>query len=76
MTSQSSNIVVKPPTKLESVSTTASFSVFLAGSIEMGVAIDWQTAITSSAKLANKNICFFNPRRDSWDSSWKQEKVV
>lgn len=45
-------------------------SVFLAGSIEMGSAEDWQTKL---AKELVENRCnVFNPRRKDWDSSWKQ----
>ena len=48
-------------------------SIFLAGSIEMGNAIDWQSEITE--KLSDlENIEIYNPRRDDWDSSWKQEE--
>ena len=46
-------------------------SVFLAGSIEMGKAIDWQTDMGQF--FLNKRYNVFNPRRDDWDSSWKQE---
>tara|TARA_R110000868_G_scaffold76573_5_gene220161 strand:- start:7345 stop:7821 length:477 start_codon:yes stop_codon:yes gene_type:complete len=46
-------------------------SVFLAGSIEQGEAEDWQKEIISL--LSDKPIEFLNPRRDNWDSSWKQE---
>lgn len=45
-------------------------SVFLAGSIEMGAAEDWQTE-TAIALDPEYNV--FNPRRVDWDSSWKQE---
>ena len=45
-------------------------SVFLAGSIEMDKAIDWQ-AECEKALFISHNV--FNPRRESWDSSWKQE---
>lgn len=45
-------------------------SVFLGGSIEMGKAIDWQTQIAKA--LASSDILILNPRRDNWDSSWKQ----
>lgn len=48
-------------------------SVFLAGSIEMGEAEDWQREIIDS--LEDENIMFLNPRRDDWDSTWKQEKT-
>jgi len=45
-------------------------SVFLAGSIEMGQAEDWQTSIEQA--LADLDIVIFNPRRVAWDSSWEQ----
>jgi Nucleoside 2-deoxyribosyltransferase like len=45
-------------------------SIFLAGSIEMDKAIDWQS---DCEKALNANYNVFNPRRESWDSSWKQE---
>lgn len=47
-------------------------SVFLAGSIEMGEAEDWQKEIIDSLK--DEKIIFLNPRREDWDSSWKQDK--
>lgn len=46
-------------------------TVFLAGSIEMGKAERWQERIIR--ELEDEPITFFNPRRDDWDSSWKQE---
>ena len=45
-------------------------SVFLAGSIEMGKAEDWQSEIIDAVKDFNRVI--YNPRRDSWDSTWIQ----
>lgn len=45
-------------------------SVFLGGSIEMGQAEDWQTRLTEM--LADTSLLVLNPRRDDWDSSWKQ----
>ena len=44
--------------------------VFLAGSIEMGAAEDWQDAIT--AVLQDTSALILNPRRDNWDASWLQ----
>lgn len=44
--------------------------IFLAGSIEMGVAENWQTRVTKD--LADYDVVLLNPRRDDWDSSWKQ----
>jgi hypothetical protein len=45
-------------------------NVFLAGSIEMGVAENWQDKIANIFK--EYNITFLNPRRDEWDSTWVQ----
>ena len=45
-------------------------SVFLAGSIEMGLAEDWQAYI--GEWLIKKDFHVFNPRRKDWDSSWIQ----
>jgi len=45
-------------------------SIFLAGSIEMGKAIDWQKEIVDLLKY--EDIIILNPRRDNWDSSWVQ----
>lgn len=47
------------------------FGVFLAGSIEMGKARDWQTELTQSLS-DNEDVVILNPRRDDWDSSWVQ----
>lgn len=44
--------------------------VFLAGSIEMGAAEDWQTKITQ--RLSDSDVIILNPRRNDWDSSWVQ----
>ena len=46
-------------------------TIFLAGSIEMGVAENWQEKV--SEPLSNKGYIIFNPRRDDWDSSWEQK---
>jgi nucleoside 2-deoxyribosyltransferase len=43
-------------------------SVFLAGSIEMGKAENWQNKLVNMFK--NEEIIFFNPRRDTWNSNW------
>lgn len=47
------------------------FSIFLAGSIEMGKAEDWQTAVEK--QLSEYPVDIYNPRRDDWDSSWEQK---
>lgn len=60
--------VIYAPNKIENDGTT----VFLAGSIEMGTAEDWQTRI--AGYLADRDVILFNPRRTDWDSSWVQSK--
>lgn len=46
-------------------------SVFLAGSIDMGKAENWQERLTR--ELSDLPVSVFNPRRDDWDSSWVQD---
>ncbi len=46
-------------------------SIFLAGSIDMGNAVDWQTRV--SEMLSPYDVVILNPRRDDWDSSWVQD---
>lgn len=58
--------VVKAPNNFSLLKPT----VFLAGSIEMGKAADWQTQLTN--ELSHLDITILNPRRDDWDSSWEQ----
>ncbi|EZP84448.1 hypothetical protein BV97_00199 [Novosphingobium resinovorum] len=43
--------------------------VFLGGSIEMGVARDWQADLI--AALADQPAILLNPRRPDWDPAWK-----
>lgn len=45
-------------------------TIFLAGSIEMGEAEDWQAEMIEGLKDDAGTI--LNPRRDDWDSSWEQ----
>jgi hypothetical protein len=45
-------------------------SVFLAGSIEMGAAEDWQAQVAGA--LWDLDILILNPRRDEWDATWAQ----
>lgn len=47
-------------------------AVFLAGSIEMGKAENWQAKFTKA--MEEYNVRILNPRRDDWDSSWEQKK--
>jgi hypothetical protein len=52
---------------------TDKFTVFLAGAIDMGEAEDWQAKVSKA--LSDLDVVVLNPRRDDWDSSWKQEKT-
>ena len=45
--------------------------LFLAGSIEMGKADNWQSRITRKLE-DERDLVILNPRRDDWDSSWEQ----
>lgn len=49
---------------------TSDKTIFLAGSIEMGKAIDWQTKIAEA--LVDSDYTLLNPRRDDWNSDWEQ----
>jgi hypothetical protein len=60
--------VVKPPAPLPLDSRKP--SVFLAGSIEMGLAEDWQAQV--ERVLADLDAVILNPRRDAWDAAWEQ----
>ena len=61
-------IVMKPPAPCDFPADVV--SVFLAGSIEMGTAEDWQSSI--AARLGDMDIVILNPRRDDWDATWRQ----
>jgi len=60
-------VILKPPTPL-AIPVDARV-VFLAGSIEMGAAEDWQTLLTAAL---GDHLVVLNPRRDEWDASWRQ----
>ena len=44
--------------------------IFLAGSIDMGKAVDWQTRLEN--ELAEYDVVICNPRRDNWDPTLTQ----
>ncbi len=60
--------VFKPPMRVDLQDLDPRPSIFLAGSIEMGKAEDWQTQLTNLLT----GVRVFNPRRDDWDPSWTQ----
>jgi hypothetical protein len=45
--------------------------IFLAGSIEMGKAEQWQERIADALSDVG-DLVILNPRRDGWDDSWEQ----
>src|SRR5260370_27949679 len=60
--------VLKPPAPLELASEMR--TVFLAGSIEGGLAEPWQAAVEKA--LRDEDVLILNPRRDAWDDTWEQ----
>lgn len=63
-------MIYTPPQNLALRDRTKQY-VFLAGSIEMGKAEDWQSQ--AAVYFEQKGYGVFNPRRKEWDNSWKQE---
>ncbi len=59
--------VVKPPSR---VVWDDRKTVFLAGTIDNGASIDWQSRVEK--ELDDLDVLILNPRRAEWDSSWKQ----
>lgn len=45
-------------------------SVFLAGSIEQGTAVEWQRSVIDA--LCDRDCVVFNPRRASWNRELRQ----
>lgn len=69
---------MKVITAPERVNFEGKISIFLAGSIEMGEATEWQKEAIEmlEARIPKENHHLYqilNPRRPDWDSNWKQE---
>lgn len=62
---------IKPPNPIYE-SHNGGVKMFLAGSIEMGKAENWQDKVEETLALSNVLFTSFNPRREEWDSSWEQ----
>jgi hypothetical protein len=60
----------KPPEDIMGLVNETKKKIFVAGSIEMGKAVDWQQIAV--ATLISKGYIVLNPRRDNWDSSLEQ----
>lgn len=66
------NKVIKSPIRLR-MKEYPGVNIFLAGSIEMGTAEDWQSRVGRELSKVESVGCIFDPRRDDWDSSWVQD---
>jgi hypothetical protein len=64
-------IVYKAVEDTFSIDNAGAFRVFLAGSIDMGKAENWQERLERELS-EYENVVICNPRRDDWDSSWVQ----
>lgn len=66
--------ILKAPSREKPVS--GSKRIFLAGSIDIGEAENWQEELEGFLKDCSekndKKITVYNPRRDDWDSEWQQ----
>jgi hypothetical protein len=54
----------------DEVPASSKINLFLAGSIDMGRAVDWQNEVING--LNGLTIDIYNPRRFDWDSTWVQ----
>ena len=61
-------VEIKPPS---TYALKGGYKIFLAGSIELGKAEDWQTRVAKSFEGMN-DVFILNPRRDGWDWNTKQ----
>lgn len=65
-------VIVLHPRDTVAVSDTTGFTkVFLAGTIDMGNSIDWQSALADRFADFNGNFVLFNPRQGHWDPTIK-----
>lgn len=64
--------VVKAPGNVSFSELCVSTSIFLAGSIDMGAATNWQQEFEKQFQIYD-SLILLNPRRDDWNSSWIQD---
>ena len=65
------SIVLKAPNRYSTEDHESDWpKIFLAGSIDMGNAENWQERL--ERELKDHKVIIYNPRRDDWDSSWVQ----
>lgn len=60
-------LVIKAPNSYDAAS---KYTIFLAGSIDMGRARAWHEDVIKG--LADLDILILSPKRDDWDASWEQ----
>ena len=65
--------VIYPPNKVPYPAVSLEPMVFLAGSIEQGLAIDWQKQVIEA--FNEVPVILLNPRRPDWDATWAQDPV-
>jgi Nucleoside 2-deoxyribosyltransferase like len=65
-------IEVQPPTDFTKYLNHNYITLFAGGSIEMNKAKPWQKQFINAFK-DHDDVVILNPRREAWDSSWKQE---
>lgn len=63
-------VQLRPPTPLPAVFDRP--ALFLAGSIELGTAEDWQARVVR--EVSGLGVVVLNPRREAWDASWEQRR--
>jgi hypothetical protein len=63
--------IVKAPGNYD---TQGKFSVFLAGTIDMGRGENWQQRVGEFLSSFPDWLLILDPRRDDWDDSWEQDK--
>lgn len=61
---------IKPPIQVEKCLFEEKITVFLAWSIEQDTAHKWQQEVENA--LTDLDVVILNPRRDNWDSNWKE----
>lgn len=47
-------------------------SIFIAGSIEMNMAVNWQRSVEEFFSDYDLPVTIYNPRRDNWNTDWEQ----
>jgi len=63
--------IVKAPGDYD---TTGKFSIFLAGTIDMGKGENWQQQVGRYFAKFPDSVLILDPRRDDWDDSWEQDE--